>query len=1297
VSKKWKIAVLVVVVLISGIYLSLRSGLLTEPFRRIVLGPLTRQLPWPVTVGRVSLSFLPSALILSDVSVLESRDSPRPIVDIKEIKIHFSPWSLLTEVTIINKIRLTEPRFHLDPLPSGSTGMGFPGGLLRGGSEGPLRKPSLLVIRQFQVRDGSLRLGAASGNWTAVVDRFDADINPSLDMKTFEGHVKGEGADLRGREYEKKLDRAELDFSAKADEVLIREADLESGKVRVTGSGLITNLSSPDYSATVDASFPLSELHPFFQSVKNLSGGARINGRLTGRRRTFSIAGEAEVSDLKWNQEPVGGIRTGFEFKDRSLSVTRLNASVFNGTASGDGEIQLEEIPPQYRFSLDMDGISVGDLTRLAGRKDVLPAHRLKGHLDLSGKGAIRSSLTGGGNLHLRLPSADRKTGAPPSDWLAWVNRIRDIGGTVRIEKGRVRLDSGKAESENSNAEVKGVLDNDGKVEADFHVTSREVHEFTPLMKLPFVEGSAELTGKISGALEHPTVVAEGSLKEAEIRGRRFDTVSGRVEFRYPRLEFHSARFSAGDSQYDLEGFLSFDRSYPARPYFNLTANVRKGRPGEVVALFYRELPVTVPVDGEIRAEGQPKDFSVTGRLTAGAGTVYDQEIDGGTADLTVTRHEVSLKNVTATRGSTTVTGNGRIEYHGRFDFQAETRGGRLDDVTWIGSHWKGLSAVVTGDLRGEGPLEEPEFKGKFNLSDIRYRDRPLGNGSFEGTVAEERLAFTAAMDNGLTARGGLTLSGEMPFELDVSLNRFQAMPVLDLLGVHPPSQIGKLTAEGTGILKASGEVKDLKNAALSLRLNPFNLTAGPVSLSNSEEIQVDMSAGAVNIRSIQLAGEGARLAVTGGLEIGKQYHLSVNGEADLGLLSTLSEDVTLAHGKALFGVQIQEGWDNPGVRGNVSIDNGRVISQSLGQLLVIETMEVSFNKNQAVLDSFEGKLGGGGISASGKWELNGLTVGRFGINLDLRSVHLVPVTGFSSTVDASLMYAGDGSDRSINGQLFVRRASYDRRLDWKTLVVELHKRERNQIKESPGLAGIKLNVQVTGTDNILINNNMAKIPFEIDLLVKGTIGQPVLLGRLEATGGTIFFRNNEFKVTSASVDFIDPDRIRPIFDIHATARIRSYLVNLNLVGPPDRFDLTLSSDPPLGDHEILALLTFGKEPEEIDESSMEIIGASEAIDILTGELQVAVEEKVKALTGIDRIQVDPYYSSTKSASTARVTVSKRLWEDSLYVTYATTMDASGEDIIQVEYIINDNVSLVGVRDELGIVGGDLKFRFEFR
>ena len=53
-------------------------------------------------------------------------------------------------------------------------------------------------------------------------------------------------------------------------------------------------------------------------------------------------------------------------------------------------------------------------------------------------------------------------------------------------------------------------------------------------------------------------------------------------------------------------------------------------------------------------------------------------------------------------------------------------------------------------------------------------------------------------------------------------------------------------------------------------------------------------------------------------------------------------------------------------------------------------------------------------------------------------------------------------------------------------------------------------------------------------MIVRGKVSSPVLLGRLESNEGYVYFRNNEFKIIFASVDFADPNRIKPVVNLTA-------------------------------------------------------------------------------------------------------------------------------------------------------------------
>ncbi|MDO9287211.1 MAG: translocation/assembly module TamB domain-containing protein, partial [Thermodesulfovibrionales bacterium] len=159
---------------------------------------------------------------------------------------------------------------------------------------------------------------------------------------------------------------------------------------------------------------------------------------------------------------------------------------------------------------------------------------------------------------------------------------------------------------------------------------------------------------------------------------------------------------------------------------------------------------------------------------------------------------------------------------------------------------------------------------------------------------------------------------------------------------------------------------------------------------------------------------------------------------------------------------------------------------------------------------------------------------------------------------------------------------------------------------------------------------------------------------------------------------------------------VKGYNIKLSLEGQFEHFTLSLISDPPLEETDILSLLTVGQIGREL--KGLEGgIGAGEAAAFLTGKVQDVFEDRVRNITGLDRVQVDPYVSKSTGTVGPRVTVSKRLLGDKLFVTYVSSIGSTEEQVLRLEYILGKNVSLLGVRDERGSLGTDIKFRFEYR
>lgn len=1295
-SKKWLTALVVIVLVIVGLHLSLSLGLLSEQLKRFTLTALSRHGLGPIEVGRVSLHLVPPALILSDVKVPHPQGDQEPLLDAKEVRIAFSPWSLLTEVTIIKKIRLKEPRIFLVRAEETSGQAQWLLSLLQTQpvSGSTSRKAPALVIRQIEIQQGVLKARQDQGDLGLELTAIEGKILPDLRMENFQVQLSSGKTVIRIQGIEKMFDHAELKLSIHPNLLEVRSIELSSQETRLDVSGTLEDLHDPRYALTLEAAFPLSKLEGFLPLEKKFSGQARLHGKLVGQRPTVSISGDITIGDLALDDILIGQVKTAFEYKDRSLRLVDFSSSILGGEAQGQATMDLSRSPFPYQLSLTFEKLSASTLSALLGRPDTLTDQILDGAIELSGGGMNRSSLSGRGKLKLYCPSEPLLPEPLPVNWKEWISHLREVTTEFELAQGVLDLTNTTVRSSQSLLNFNGRIGLDNELDLGFHLTSQKVQEFTPLLKMGFLHGSLDLQGALRGTLKDPEFQGDGFMQQAQIRGRPFKRISAHLSYQHPKLVFSSAHFIEKRARYELNGSVSFDSSLPSRPFFDFKAKITRGRPREVVAIFYRELPITSAVTGNLSAKGHPKEFLLTAGLTVGPGNLYGQELDSGQLDLTVTHQKVSFEKVEAKYRDSVVSGKGWIEYKGHFEMAVSSTKSHLQDISWGQKPLHEISATLSGKLHGEGLLRHPEYDAQILLKDIKYRNQPFGDGTLNGTIANQVLSFEASLDNGIGGKGTLTLDAPFPFLMDLTLNRFQARPILNLLN---SPHVAKVSAEATGTLTARGSLSDLAKATLIVHLSQLTFDLAGYLLSNEEDIRLELTARVIKIKSLRIKGEGTGLAIAGSLELFKSYGLFVNGEADLDLLRVFSEEITYGRGKARLNLQVLDQWQNPEIRGGLTIQNGALKSQTLNQAITIKSLGLSFNKRQILLESLEGEVGGGKLTASGKWDLAGFAVTNFGVSIELTTARITNVQGLSGSIDASLFFRGNGNSKSLQGEATIRRASYDRRLDWQGWIVGFLKRARQTPQATPVIGDVTLHVQVRGKENIRINNNLAKLPLEIDLLIKGSLNHPVLLGRIEAKGGVIFFRRNGFKVISGTVDFIDPDRIRPVLDIKATTRVRTYRIDLSLVGPLDRFDLSLSSDPPLRDQtEILALLTFGKTPEEISQASKEI-GAAEAASLLTGEIQEVVEEKVEAITGIDRIQVDPYYSSTRSAGTPRVTVSKRLWEDRFYVTYATTLDPSGEEVIQLEYILSNNISLIGGRDELGRVGGDLKFRFEFR
>jgi len=119
------------------------------------------------------------------------------------------------------------------------------------------------------------------------------------------------------------------------------------------------------------------------------------------------------------------------------------------------------------------------------------------------------------------------------------------------------------------------------------------------------------------------------------------------------------------------------------------------------------------------------------------------------------------------------------------------------------------------------------------------------------------------------------------------------------------------------------------------------------------------------------------------------------------------------------------------------------------------------------------------------------------------------------------------------------------------------------------------------------------------------------------------------------------------------------------------------------------------EEAAQLQQSGQSSIGQEASNAIIAEALNATVSNRVQKLFGVSRIKVDPQGLSTTETNLARgpqVTIEQQV-TSALTLTYSTAVSQASQQIIQAEYNVTRNISILAIRDQNGVVSIDIRFR----
>ena len=1030
----------------------------------------------------------------------------------------------------------------------------------------------------------------------------------------------------------------------------------------------------------------------------NINSNAFHSKELKGNVNILQMS-EAEISlrNLNLNDKIIGALSLKGLYKDKKLLISSVKGNILNGAVTGNMDLFFNNDVFSYKGKLGMKGMDPDPIlsAMVKGLPDI--KKEIDFNVQFSGAGFERKGITAEAEISGRFKSVNsEQKGINKAAAL-----IKELNSGLELKNSILTVNKFKITSEKASLNLSGVIKEDGIIKLSAGLLSDDIREFASAFNYPHASGQMSLSGDISGSLYNPSFDGEVSVKNGRVKDVSAISASGRAHYSSSVLKAEDILIEKDESRYRINGAISLPG-----PYFDLTADIKNGSPKDIVSVFYKEIPIDMKASGILRFKGTKKDFTGNGSLNVSSGSAYGQHFDSAVVTAHLDTDKIAFPEILIKNDKSILNGTGFISFkNNKNDNGSTSSPGWSAHLTSSNIELKDIALLksigefpINGgfrlDLNGEGDFKRPETNGKIVFEKITSGDRDLGGGAIEFGIKDMVFELDAAMfNNSGFINGEIELRDNIPFKSEIELID---APLNSFIAIFKPEPFLSMPLSATGKMELKGSFKNIKNTTAFLNLNNLSADIAGYKIYNDGPIAANYINEEIIIGSFKIKGEDTSFNLSGRFRPFKEFNLSLSGEADMKVSTLFTKELEYSRGKAYMAVMLSGDWLEPRVRGALNIKDGALRSRTLSQRIEKVNIGLFLNERQILMEQFEGAIGGGTIKGTGWMELSGFKFGQFGMNFIVSNARFTYPEGFSSTIDANLFLQGDAKNKFAKGDILIKKGEYKRRIEWKSALLEFQKARQPEKGEVPVFGDTALNIQIHGKENIWINNNTAKLPLEADIILKGTINRPIIVGKVEAVGGEVYFRKNRFKVISGRVDFTDPEKINPVFDIHASSKIRKYQIDLNLTGTVDRFNLSLVSDPPLSETDILALLTTGKTSEELA-GAEQVIGTAEAASFVTGQVQDIIEERVSELIGFERFQVDPYYYSAKTSAGPRITVSKHFWDDSLYVTYSTNLATTEEQLILLEYILNKNISLVGERDESGRLGADIKFRFEFK
>ena len=1312
----------------------------------------SRYLGRPLTIGKMSVRLWDGSYVFEDLRIDSLPPTTAPFLVAKKIIVVNSWRTLFNRRFVLEQIEMTDWRMHVETLADGRHN--FPN-FRRGGPRGQSRWTTTLAY--VRAHRGEFTFQDFGSNWGVVARNIDVVVEKPGEAN-YRGTAKFTDGFVALQNYVPF--RADMDSSFQLDggRLVFDRMSLVTEGTRSEMIGDVNFNYWPELMLAMksDIDFPKAKQLFFADDDFSLAGKGKFAGTFhlfkeilpNGQQRTGrELKGQFQTDVLGVNRYRFTDVRGDVRWTPEVLAVTDSRANAYGGSARFSyrmAPLNERGVTPKASFAVNYDGIELLTLSDLFQLEGITLAGRISGsHLlewpirryrDHTGKGTAQFMPPEGSVLMSREMPLDRIAAreargldAGPFSPLTPIDPV-PIGGEFVYAYGPdwIEVQPSHIATESTYVEVQGRTKYGEESDLPFHVSSADWQEsdrvfagvltaFGSQTKAIPIGGYGTFDGAMTGAFRNPRI--EGDFAGQQMRA--WDVVWGAVRghalihdsyvdvtdatiTQGPSVVTTTGRYSLGFPRKDLGEEINAHIDIKARP----VADLRR-------AFGIEEYDIEGLLTGGFDIRGKYLEPEGSGRLEIAEAVFYGEPMESATSALQLEGKGARLQNIQILKGGGRGTGNAYLGWDGTYSFNFDARGIAAESITLSKAIGQPISALLNFTAAGSGSFDAPRYEVKGELNDVFVADE--GIGKIVGVINVNNGTMTVQAD-AASPRLSVTVTGQISMpEQDADIT-FQVLDTsLDpYVRLFLPQLSPYTTAVVGGSVRVVGNLGDINDLLVDATIDSLDMRLFDYGLRNARPVHLALDRNSVRVADMRIVGQDTQIDIAGVANLrDRTINMRANGDANLAVLQGFISDLRSSGNASLAGT-LEGPLDNPIAGGTLTLKDGRIRYFPLPHALENIDGPIRFDSQGVTLDGLTARLGGGDVKFGGRVDKDGYLPGRFDVTMNGRDMRLRFPEGMRSLVDADLSLQGTRQSAVISGLVAVKDAVYTQAFNPTGSLFDFGGEPAlAPASATPDNLPVRLDIRINAPSTLQVQNRTLRLVANADLLLRGTIERPVLLGSAEIVRGEALYEGKRFLITRGTVDFSNPARIEPFLDIEAETQIRvpqeTYRVTLRVTGPLAQPNVSFDSDPPLGEIEILALI-FGDvapgqnaELRQYDQTTPQArLFQERAARALTGVLSTEVSRVVEETFGVDTFQItpslqDPNLQSARNIEPGmRLTVLKRL-SDRLYLTYSRSLSSSTRDqVVLLEFDQTDRISWILWRNEDGVYALDWRIRKTF-